>query len=114
MPKFMVLYNSSAKASELMAEASPEEMKASMAEWIKWKDDVSATLKLDFGMPLQATARITPAGLGESPSEVSGYSTIEGDSKDAIVEVLKTHPHLKRPGASIDLLEMLSMPGMGE
>lgn len=112
MAKYMVLYNSTASASELMANASPEEMKASMAEWIKWKDQASKTANFDFGMPLQAVSRVTTDDVTDSDSQVSGYSIMEGDSKEAIMELLKSHPHLKRPGASIDVLEMLSMPGM--
>ena len=112
MMKFMVLYNSSTSASELMANASPEEMKASMDEWIKWRDEVSKTVKFDWGLPLQAVSRVTADGVTDSDSQVSGYSIMEGESKEAITELLKTHPHLKRPGAFIDILEMLSMPGI--
>jgi hypothetical protein len=36
---------------------------------------------------------------------------MEGD-RDAVIDVLKSHPHLKRNGASIDGLEMLSLLGM--
>jgi hypothetical protein len=63
-------------------------------------------------MPLQAVSRVTADGVGDSDSQVSGYSIVEGGSKDAVTDLLKTHPHLKRPGASIDVLEMLPMPGI--
>jgi hypothetical protein len=112
MAKYMVLYNSAASASDLMANASPEEMKASMDEWIEWRDEASKTAKVDFGMPLQAVSRVTTGGVTDSDNQASGYSTLEGESKEAILELLQTHPHLKRAGASIDVLEMLSMPGM--
>jgi hypothetical protein len=112
MAKYMVLYNSTASASDLMANASPEDMKASMDEWIKWRDEASKTAKVDFGLPLQAVSRVTTDGVTDSSSQVSGYSIVEGGSKEAIIELLQTHPHLKRPGASIDVLEMLSMPGI--
>lgn len=112
MTKFMVLYNSTASASDLMANASPEEMKASMAEWIKWRDEASATAKVDFGLPLQAVSRVSTDGVAESQNQASGYSFLEGESKEAVVELLKTHPHLKRPGAYIDVLELLAMPGL--
>lgn len=112
MAKYMVLYNSTASASELMAKADPEEMKASMDEWIAWRDEASKSVKVDFGMPLQAVSHITPDAVTESHSQTSGYSIVAGESKAAIIELLQTHPHLKRPGASIDVLEMLSMPGM--
>jgi hypothetical protein len=112
MAKYMVLYNSTASASDLMANASPEEMKASMDEWMKWRDEASNTAKIDFGLPLQAVSRVATDGVTDSDSQVSGYSIVEGESKEAIIELLQTHPHLKRPGASIDVLEMLSMPGI--
>jgi hypothetical protein len=112
MAKYMILYNSTASAAELMANASPEEMQASMAEWVAWKDEVSKTVAFDFGMPLQAVSQVTTDDVTDSTSQVSGYSIMEGDSKEAIVKLLQSHPHLKRPGASIDVLEMLAMPGM--
>jgi hypothetical protein len=112
MAKYMILYNSTLSAEELMANASPEEMKASMEEWMQWKDKASKTVGFDFGMPLSAVSRVTSDGAGDSDSKTSGYSIMEGDSKDAIIELLRSHPHLKRTGASIDVFEMLSMPGM--
>lgn len=99
-------------AADLMANASPEEMKASMGEWVKWRDEASKTLRVEFGMPLQAVGRITPDGVTGSDTHVSGYSIVEGASKEAVIAQLRTHPHLKRAGASIDVLEMLSMPGI--
>jgi len=95
-----------------MATTTPEQMKASMNEWIKWRDEASKTAKVDWGLPLQAVSRLTPSGVTDSDSDVSGYAIIEGDSKNTVVELLKNHPHLKRADASIDVLEMLPMPGM--
>lgn len=111
MAKYMILYNSNASASELMANATPEEMLASMNEWIAWKDEAIKTVGFDFGMPLQARSAVTMDGTTDSDSQVSGYSTMESDF-DSITELLKKHPHLKRQGASIEVLEMLPMPGM--
>jgi hypothetical protein len=112
MAKFMILYNSSSKASDLMANATPEEMKASMDEWMKWREEASKTFKVDFGLPLQVVGHVTASDTSDSDSQVGGYSIIEADSKDALMELLKTHPHLSRPDSSIDVLEMLAMPGL--
>ncbi len=111
MAKYMVLYNSDASASDLMAQASEAEMKASMDEWMQWKTETEKSVKVDFGMPLQGVSHITPEGAGTSSSAVSGYSILEGDKGD-VEEAVKSHPHLKRPGASIEVLEFLPMPGM--
>ena len=110
--KYMVLYNSSASAAELMANASLDEMKASMAEWMAWRDEASKAIVVDFGMPLQSVGRVTTDEVTTSDSQVSGYAILEGQSKDTMMAILQTHPHLKRAGATIDVLEMLSMPGM--
>ena len=111
MAKFMILYNSPEKATETMANATPEEMQASMAEWIQWREKASQNLKVDFGLPLQAIGAVNGNGTSASDSQVGGYSIIEGD-REMVMEVLKSHPQLKREGASIDVLEMLSMPGL--
>ena len=110
MAKYMVLYNSTATASETMANATPEEMKASVNEWIRWQNEAAKTAKVEFGLPLRTVSHISSSEVAKSDSQISGYATIEGDSKEDIIKLLQTHPHLKRPGASIDLLEMLSMP----
>jgi len=112
MAKFMILYCSNASASDVMANASPEEMQASMGEWIQWKENASQSFKVDFGMPLQAVGRISADGVSESDSKASGYSIIEGGSKEGLMGVLASHPHLKRQGNWIDVLEMLPMPGL--
>jgi hypothetical protein len=111
MAKYMILYKSTLSASDLMATATPEQMKASMAEWMSLKEKLDKSIDFEWGMPLQATSEITTGTVKDSQSPVSGYATMEGD-KEAIIGALKSHPHLKRDGASIDVLEMLSMPGM--
>ena len=112
MAKYLLSYNSAATAGELMANASPEEIKASMNEWMEWREEASKAFSVDFGLPIQVVSRITPDGITESDNKTSGYSIVEGNSQSSITELLRTHPHLKREGASIDILEMLSMPGL--
>lgn len=112
MAKYMVLYSSTMKASEVMASATPEQMKASMDEWMAWREAASKVAEVEFGMPMQAISRIDQDGVTDSSSQVSGYALAVCDSKDALLEVLKSHPHLKRTESSIDVFEMLSMPGL--
>jgi hypothetical protein len=112
--KYLVLYNSDLSASELMEKATPEQMKASMAEWMAWAEKANKTVKFEFGMPLQAVNKITLKGVEKADTNVSGHSFMEGGSKEEISELLTSHPHLKREGATIDLLEVLPMPGIKE
>ena len=45
-------------------------------------------------------------------SDVSGYSIVQAESRDAAAELFKDHPHLRMPGdSSIELLEFLPLPG---
>ncbi|HUD81263.1 MAG TPA: hypothetical protein VMR08_01375 [Patescibacteria group bacterium] len=108
----MILYNSPVSARDLMADSTPEDVQESMAAWIAWRDEAVKTVKFEFGLPLQAVSQVTKDGLKDSNSLVSGYSMIESDSKQTVLDLVKSHPHLKRQGASIEVLEMLPMPGM--
>ena len=112
MTKYLILYRSDVSASQTMAEATPDKMKTEMERWIKWRDDMTAKgLKIDFGMPLQIANKVTKGGVEAGSSDIGGYAFLEGD-KDVILDALKTHPQLDRLGASIDMLEVLPMPGI--
>ena len=41
-----------------------------------------------------------------------GYTILQASSAQDITNILDGHPHLEMPGSSIDVLELLSMPGM--
>lgn len=108
MPKFMILYRSEMDASEAMGGA-PEEMEASMKEWMVWGEEAAKMISFEFGLPLLPRHHF---GADAPASDVSGYSTIEADDKDTVHELMENHPHLKMEGNSIDVLEMIPMPGM--
>jgi hypothetical protein len=108
MTKFMVLYRSSASARDQMASATPEQMKAGMEAWMQWAGKAGEAV-VDLGAPLAPAAHVGP---GSGAGEISGYSIMQADSAGALGEVLDGHPHLSMTGNSIEVLEMLSMPGM--
>jgi len=99
MSKFLVLYRSSVGAKEQMAGASPEQAEAGMAAWQAWMEEAGPAI-VDFGAPV--------AGDGD----VSGFSILQADSRAEIDRLLADHPHRHAPGASIDVLEFLAVPGM--
>lgn len=82
-----------------------------MSEWMAWKDEAEKQIKFQFGSPMQAVVKVTADEVSESASQASGYFMIEGDKK-VVLALLPTHPHLQRPGASMDVLEMVAMPGI--
>lgn len=111
MARYMVLYNATPAARQAAMRASREEVEASMARWIAWRDEAAKTVTVEFNLPMRPIANISARGASESDTTVTGSATLEGD-RDAIVELLKTHPHLQTPGASIDLLELIPLDRM--
>jgi hypothetical protein len=108
MAKFMILYRSSTSARDQMANATPEQMKAGMDAWMVWAGKAGDAI-VDLGTPL---APATHVGSAASAADFAGYSILQAASATEITSILDGHPHLEMPGNSIDVLEMLPMPGM--
>jgi hypothetical protein len=108
MSKFMVLYRSSTSAREQMANATPEQMEAGMAQWRAWAEKVSYALT-DLGSPLAHTTHVGPGT--SSADGVAGYSIVEAGSTEEVESILFGHPHLAMPGNSIEVLELIQMGG---
>ena len=110
MAKFMVLYRSSVDATEQMASASPEQAQEAMSLWMKWAEKAGPAL-VDLGSPL-GKSQLTPSGAaGDAGTPIGGFSILEADSAGAIEGLLDDHPHLHAPGAVIEVLEYLPIPG---
>ena len=112
MKKFLVLYQSTVPASEQMTNATPEQAKAGMEAWMSWAGRAGSGI-VDMGSPVATATRLNGAGpIAGGNSQVGGYSILQAESKDALRELLNNHPHFMSPGASIEVLEFLPMPGM--
>ena len=109
MAKFMILYKSSTAAREQLANATPEQMQAGMEAWMTWASK-AGTAVVDLGAPLAHGAYVGPGATGGA--DIAGYSILQADSVQAVEAILDGHPHLEMPDSSIEVLEMLSMPGM--
>ena len=112
--RYMILYNSDEQANKVMADASDEQKQQAMKEWMQWREDAKKVATLEFGLPLQPVVRIQQDGVGEPDTKVSGYAIVEAESQEDLIELLKTHPHMKRDDTSIDLMEMIPLEKMGE
>ncbi|HEV7207626.1 MAG TPA: hypothetical protein VGN54_02675 [Mycobacteriales bacterium] len=111
MTKFVVLYNSTVSAGEQMANASPEQAQAGMEAWMAWAASAGDAI-VDLGSPLQARTCVTAEGVSDARNQASGYSVLQASSTDELATLLAKHPHLGMPGCSIDVLEVLPIPGM--
>lgn len=111
MKKFIALYMAERSAIDAMMKAPPEEMKKGMDAWMAW-DKANKKSIAELGAPLGKTKRITAKGMSDTRNEITGYSIVEGDSFESAAKIFKGHPHLQHPGCTIDLLEIMPIPGM--
>jgi len=109
MKKFLVLYRAPVSAREQMANATPEQAKAGMDAWMAWAGKAAKAI-VDLGAPLGDTTAV--GGTETTGGKLGGYSILQGESVEQIRAVLDGHPHLMMPGASIEVIETLPIPGM--
>jgi hypothetical protein len=55
---------------------------------------------------------VPDAAAAETGLPIGGFSVLEADSADDVAKLVDDHPHLHLPGAVIEVLEYLPMPGM--
>src|SRR5262245_3579642 len=113
MKKFLVLYMAqSAQFEEMMKSGIPEQQKKGMEAWMNWMNANKASL-VDGCAPLGKTKRVDSKGTADTKNEIGGYSVVQAKSHDAAAEIFgKDHPHLHVPGAWIEIVEIMPIPGM--
>jgi hypothetical protein len=113
MKKFMVLYMASgADFERMMKSATLEQQKKGMEAWMNWMNANKASI-VDDGAPLGKTKRVDASGASNSKNEIGGYSVVQAESHDAAAKLFgKDHPHLQMPGAWIEIVEIMPLPGM--
>ena len=113
MKKFMVLYMANAAHFErMMKESTPEQQKKGMEGWMKWMGDHKASL-VDGGAPLGKTKRVDAKGASDTKNGIGGYSIVQAENAEAATKLFgKDHPHLQIPGAWVEVIEVMHVPGM--
>ena len=110
MAKYLVLYRSSVDAMQQMSSATPEQAQEGMLMWLDWASKAGSALA-DLGAPLAPAGRVPSGANGDSGLPIAGFSVLEADSVEAATGLLQGHPHLHAPGAVIEVLEYLPVPG---
>ena len=114
MKKFVVLYMASGPDFEkMMKNSTPEQQTKGMDAWMKWMDANKKSI-VDGGAPLGKTKRTVDSnGSSDTKNEIGGYSIVQAKSPDAATKLFgKDHPHLQMPGAWIEIIEVMPLPGM--
>jgi hypothetical protein len=110
MKKFLVLYKAPISSFEQMMKATPEQQKAGMEAWTTWGKKAAASI-VDMGAPLGKSLRVTKTGASPTVNDLGGYSILQAESKEALGETLKGHPHFMMPEGFIEVVELMPMPG---
>ncbi len=111
MKKFLVLYKAPTASFEQMRKSTPQQQKAGMETWMAWSKKAAATI-VDMGAPLGKSLRVTDGGVAPFTNDLGGFSILQGESKEALAETLKGHPHFMMPDGYIEIVEFMPMPGM--
>ena len=104
MKKFVILYMAAGPEFEkMMKNATPEQQKKGMDAWMKWMNANKPSI----------AKRVDSSGASNTKNEIGGYSVVQAESHDAATKIFgKDHPHLQMPGAWIEIIEIMPMPGM--
>ena|SRR5580692_1212537 len=116
MKKYLVLYQSEAalsgvSVSEMFARATPEQLEAGMGAWRTWQANNGGAI-VDTGTALDKSTTVTRDSSAPGKTTITGYSLLQASSIEEAVALMKGHPHFFMPGASAQILECISMPGM--
>lgn len=112
MKKFLVLYKASADAYQQMMKTTPEQQKAGMDAWMSWSKKAASSL-LDMGGPLGKSVRVAKGGdVSPVVNDLGGFSVMQAESKEALAQQMKEHPHFMMPDSSIEIVEIMAIPGM--
>lgn len=112
MKKFLVLYRMDiGEMQKMMANTSAEERKKSMGEWEAWMKKNVANMA-DHGGPAGKTKRVTASGVTDVKNDIGGYSIVQAESYEAAAALFADSPHLKMPGATVEVMEIMPVPGM--
>ena len=111
MKKYLLLYLSPVSAEQQMQTASPEDMQKGMEPWVRWFD-ANKQAMVEMGTPTANEMNVTKAGSSRPTTFIGGYSIVQAEDMDAVKAILSDHPHYMMEGNSIEVLELMPMPGM--
>jgi hypothetical protein len=83
-----------------------------MEAWMTWSKKAASSI-VDMGAPPGKSLRVTKGGDASAvTNDLGGYSILQAESKEALAESLKGHPHFMMPDGAIEVVEIMPMPGM--
>jgi len=112
MKKYLAIFTAPMdQLEEIRKNTNPEDMKQMMDDWQKWSDAHKASF-VEQGAPVGKNMRVSKNGVKENRNEITGYSVVQAESYEQAVKIFQDNPQLDMPGAYIEVMEFLEMPGM--
>jgi hypothetical protein len=111
-PPQTIYMASGADFERMMKSSTPEQRSKGMEAWMKWMNENKASI-LEGGAPLGKTKRADAVGVSDTKNNIGGYSIVQAETHDAAAKLFgRDHPHLQMPGAWVEILEIMPLPGM--
>ena len=112
MKDFMFIFRNTHEAGN----QSPEQMQASMQQWMAWIDKLRAEDKYFGGEPLIPSGKVvkgtqplvTDGPFAESKEVIGGYFLVKAESMDEAAEMAKGCPDFAS-GGSVEVREIMKM-----
>jgi len=110
MKKFLVLYRAPTSAFEQMNKPRQSSRRPG---WMRgWPGARRRPRRfVDMGAPLGKSLRVTKGGAAPNTNDLGGFSILQAESKEALAETLKGHPHFMMPDGSIEIVEFIADAG---
>jgi hypothetical protein len=104
MAQFMFVYYGGKKPD------TPEEGAAMMQKWHAWIAGLGEAM-VNPGTPVGMSKTVSADGVADDggANPVNGFSIIEAESMEAVLEIAKGCPFLDMETATIEVAEMMSM-----
>jgi hypothetical protein len=112
MQKYLVFLRSTPHATN-QARPSPAQMQEMYGAFQAWQQKYGANI-VDLGGQLKAGGKIvTPGGVTDGPyaeakEVVGGFMVLAAESVDRAAEIARACPGVVRPGASVEIREILT------
>ena len=111
MKKFIVQYKVPLAALDSWMQVQDEEKKKEeakmMGDWQKWMSEHKENILESFGAG--KTKWVDTTGIKDFRNEIMVLSLVQGESKEAVAEMFKNHPHLQIPTSWIEISELRQM-----
>jgi hypothetical protein len=93
MQKYVLAYHGNPEFS------SPEAGQQHMQKWQKWMESLGSSI-VDPGMPVGKSSTVSKDGVVDNggPDPISGYTVLQADTEEAVLEMAKACPHIAAGG----------------